>query len=93
MLRKYEVKAPETGHELSEPYPFNLMFPTPIGPAGDQQGYLRPETAQGIFLNFKYCLEQVCLEARFDGWCSQSSRSESFLKKMREMVKTHGLPF
>ena len=25
---------------------------------GDQQGYLRPETAQGIFLNFKFCLEQ-----------------------------------
>lgn len=39
-------------------YPFNLMFPTPIGPAGDSQGYLRPETAQGVFLNFKYCLEQ-----------------------------------
>jgi hypothetical protein len=34
------------------------MFPTPIGPAGDSQGYLRPETAQGVFLNFKYCLEQ-----------------------------------
>merc|ERR1712167_483098 len=34
------------------------MFPTPIGPGGYLQGYLRPETAQGIFLNFKYCLEQ-----------------------------------
>merc|ERR1719443_2807903 len=34
------------------------MFPTPIGPAGNLHGYLRPETAQGIFLNFKYCLEQ-----------------------------------
>lgn len=58
MLKKYGVKAPETGNELSDPYPFNLMFPTPIGPTGDLQGYLRPETAQGIFLNFKYCLEQ-----------------------------------
>ena len=34
------------------------MFPTPIGPVGNQHGYLRPETAQGIFLNFKFCLEQ-----------------------------------
>jgi glycyl-tRNA synthetase len=34
------------------------MFPTPIGPAGLIQGYLRPETAQGIFLNYKFCLEQ-----------------------------------
>ena len=34
------------------------MFPTPIGPTGQLSGYLRPETAQGIFLNFKFCLEQ-----------------------------------
>ena len=37
MLKKYGVKAPDSGNELSDPYPFNLMFPTPIGPAGDQQ--------------------------------------------------------
>ena len=30
------------------------MFPTPIGPGGYLQGYLRPETAQGIFLNYKH---------------------------------------
>ena len=35
------------------------MFPTPIGPSGMLQGYLRPETAQGIFLNYKFCAEQV----------------------------------
>jgi len=57
-LVKYGVKAPETGNDISEPYQFNLMYPVPIGPAGDQGGFLRPETAQGIFLNFKYCLEQ-----------------------------------
>ena len=49
-----EIKSPETGNDLSEPYEFNLMFPTPIGPGGYLQGYLRPETAQGIFLNYKY---------------------------------------
>ncbi|CAK9074394.1 Glycine--tRNA ligase (Diadenosine tetraphosphate synthetase) (Ap4A synthetase) (Glycyl-tRNA synthetase 1) (GlyRS), partial [Durusdinium trenchii] len=58
MFQKYEIKSPETGNDLSEPYEFNLMFPTPIGPGGYLQGYLRPETAQGIFLNYKYCLEQ-----------------------------------
>jgi len=57
-IKKYGVVAPETNNELSEPYMFNLMYPVPIGPAGDQGGFLRPETAQGIFLNFKYCLEQ-----------------------------------
>ena len=52
-LEKYSVKAPETGNALSRPYAFNLMFRTSIGPRGDQVGYLRPETAQGIFVNFR----------------------------------------
>ena len=52
-LHKYDVKAPETGNDVSRPFPFNLMFKTSIGPRGDQVGYLRPETAQGIFVNFK----------------------------------------
>lgn len=55
---KYGIRSPESGNKLTEPEPFNLMFPTPIGPEGLIQGYLRPETAQGIFLNYKYCLEQ-----------------------------------
>lgn len=58
IFAKYDIRAPESGNKLTEPEPFNLMFPTPIGPAGLIQGYLRPETAQGIFLNYKYCLEQ-----------------------------------
>merc|ERR1719499_582480 len=58
VFQKYGVKAPDSGNNLTDPEPFNLMFPTPIGPSGLIQGYLRPETAQGIFLNYKYCLEQ-----------------------------------
>jgi len=56
-LTKYGAKAPDTGNDISEPFPFNLMFPTPIGPSGKEQGYLRPETAQGMFVNFKRLLE------------------------------------
>lgn len=58
VFQKYKIKSPETGNDLSDPYEFNLMFPTPIGPGGYLQGYLRPETAQGIFLNYKFCCEQ-----------------------------------
>lgn len=58
VFKKYGIKSPETGNDLSDPYEFNLMFPTPIGPGGYLQGYLRPETAQGIFLNYKFCCEQ-----------------------------------
>ena len=53
MLRKYGCKAPDTGNDVSDPFPFNLMFETQIGPAGNNRGFLRPETAQGIFVNFR----------------------------------------
>ncbi|KFW12414.1 Glycine--tRNA ligase [Eurypyga helias] len=53
----YNVKSPITGNDLSPPVSFNLMFKTSIGPGGNMPGYLRPETAQGIFLNFKRLLE------------------------------------
>ena len=42
---------------ILEPIEFNLMFQTSIGPSGHIKGFLRPETAQGIFVNFKRLLE------------------------------------
>ncbi|KAL7840789.1 hypothetical protein AOLI_G00261120 [Acnodon oligacanthus] len=54
---QYNVKSPSTGNDLTPPISFNLMFQTSIGPGGNMPGYLRPETAQGIFLNFKRLLE------------------------------------
>eukprot|EP00898_Chlorokybus_atmophyticus_P006191 jgi/Chlat1/6573/Chrsp45S05938 len=52
-LKKYGVKAPDTKNDLTEPFPFNLMFATSIGPTGQFRGFMRPETAQGIFVNFR----------------------------------------
>jgi glycyl-tRNA synthetase len=45
--------------DLTEPRQFNLMFETSIGPVQDagSKAYLRPETAQGIFINFKNVLQ------------------------------------
>ena len=54
--KKYEIKS-EQGNDLSEPDDFNLIFETQIGPQGGSKGYLRPETAQGIFVNFKKLLD------------------------------------
>src|SRR3954451_45273 len=53
-----KLVCPECGGELSEPRPFNLMFQTTIGPVQEEGStvYLRPETAQGIFLDFKTTL-------------------------------------
>lgn len=49
---------PDCGGELTEARQFNLMFKTFIGPVEDQaaEAYLRPETAQGIFVNFENVL-------------------------------------
>lgn len=57
ILQKFNIRSPLTGNELSEPVEFNLMFGTQIGPSGLVKGFLRPETAQGIFVNFKRLLE------------------------------------
>ncbi|ESO96348.1 hypothetical protein LOTGIDRAFT_202150 [Lottia gigantea] len=53
---KYDIKSPVKGNDISEPKEFNLMFSTSIGPTGQHKGFLRPETAQGIFVNFKRLL-------------------------------------
>ncbi len=47
-------KCPECGGELTEVRRFNMMFKTFVGPVEDEAAltYLRPETAQGIFVNF-----------------------------------------
>jgi len=48
-------KCPKCGGELTEPRMFNLMFKTFMGPVEEEATivYLRPETAQGIFVNFE----------------------------------------
>jgi glycyl-tRNA synthetase len=53
-LKELDIQSPEpNGGKLSDPFPFNLMFRTSIGPRGDMVGFLRPETAQGIFVSFR----------------------------------------
>ncbi|SCU89995.1 LAME_0E06568g1_1 [Lachancea meyersii CBS 8951] len=57
LMVKYNIGNPVTGETLEPPRAFNLMFETAIGPSGQIKGYLRPETAQGQFLNFNKLLE------------------------------------
>ena len=55
-------KCPQCGSiDLTEPRPFNLMFKTAVGPVddGSNYAYLRPETAQQIFTNFKNILDST----------------------------------
>lgn len=57
LMKRFDMKSPISGNELTPPIEFNLMFNTQIGPSGLVKGFLRPETAQGIFVNFKRLLE------------------------------------
>lgn len=56
LLLKYDCKT-TSGQPFSPSFPFNLMFKTSIGPEGTAVGYLRPETAQGLFVNFRRLLD------------------------------------
>jgi len=56
VLQEFDLRC-ECGGEFGDPEPFNLMFETKIGPGKGKKGYLRPETAQGIFIAFKRLAE------------------------------------
>ncbi len=47
------VRCPKCKGELGPSRPFNMMFPLSVGPTGKDAAFLRPETAQGAFLNFR----------------------------------------
>ena len=58
-IEEHEIKCPSCGkHNFTDIREFNLMFKTFQGVTEDAKNvvYLRPETAQGIFVNFKNCL-------------------------------------
>jgi glycyl-tRNA synthetase len=77
--------------DLTEPRAFDLMFETSIGPVRDEgsAAYLRPETAQGIFVNFKNVTSSLRVRPPFGiAQLGKSFRNEitpgNFLFRMRE---------
>ena len=77
--------------DLTEAREFNLMFETQIGPVRDEgaRAYLRPETAQGIFINFKNVTSSMRVKPPFGiAQIGKSFRNEitpgNFLFRMRE---------
>ncbi|MBA3789227.1 glycine--tRNA ligase [Patescibacteria group bacterium] len=58
MLSEKDIKSPD-GNSFSEPQQFNMMFKTSVGSVegGEMPLYLRPETAQGMFVNFKNIID------------------------------------
>jgi len=77
-ITEYKVKSPQ-GNELSEPKAFNLLFETEIGTVSGEKSkvYLRGETAQGIFTNFKQVLDSTRVQLPFGiGQIGKSFRNE-----------------
>lgn len=61
-----QSKTSPAGNPLSEPRAFNLMFETHLGPTSSgQKVYLRPETAQGIYVNFRNVVQTSRLKIPF----------------------------
>jgi len=77
--------------DLTEPRPFNMMFRTQVGPVpdNDSYAYLRPETAQGIFVNFKNVVDSTSRRLPFGiAQIGKSFRNEitprNFIFRVRE---------
>ncbi len=74
-----EIKCPECGGELTAPRSFNLMFKTFVGPVEEEAAvaYLRPETAGGIFTNYKAVMNTMRLRLPFGiGQIGKAFRNE-----------------
>lgn len=85
------IKSPD-GNPLSEPRQFNMMFRTSVGSVegGEMPVYLRPETAQGMFVNFKNILDSFHPKLPFGiAQIGRSFRNEisprDFIFRVREL--------
>ncbi|MCS7093751.1 MAG: glycine--tRNA ligase [Candidatus Aenigmarchaeota archaeon] len=92
IIKENKLKCPECGGELEEVKVFNLMFSTNIGPIEGNPGYLRPETAQGIFVNFKNVLNSLRAKLPFGiAQVNKSFRNEisprQWLIRLREFTQ------
>lgn len=79
-------------HDLTKPKQFNMMFKTHIGPVEDKGNivYLRPETAQGMFTNFKLVADSMRMKLPFGiAQIGKNFRNEittgNFIFRLREL--------
>ena len=86
-----QIKSPD-GNELGAPAQFNMMFKTHVGPVEDDESttYLRPETAQGMFTNFKNVVDSFYPDLPFGlAQVGRNFRNEispgNFIFRLREL--------
>ena len=77
-IRTHHVLSPD-GNDITEPKDFNILFETAVGAVAGEKStlYLRGETAQGIFTNFKQILDSTRVQLPFGvGQIGKSFRNE-----------------
>ncbi len=89
LIKKNKLKCPKCKGELGDVHEFNLMFKTKVGPGDGETTYLRPETAQLIYLNFKNVVDTSRQKIPFGiAQIGKAFRNEisprNFLFRMRE---------
>ncbi|MEM7825240.1 MAG: glycine--tRNA ligase [Candidatus Aenigmatarchaeota archaeon] len=89
IIKKEKLKCPKCKGNLTDVKIFNLMLSTQVGPVKGSMAYLRPETAQGIFVNFKNIFNSTRAKLPFGvAQVGTSYRNEisprQFLLRMRE---------
>jgi glycyl-tRNA synthetase len=91
LVKDKSIKSPD-GNELGAPAQFNMMFKTHVGPVEDEESvaYLRPETAQGMFTNFKNVVDSFYPDLPFGlAQIGRSFRNEispgNFIFRLREL--------
>jgi glycyl-tRNA synthetase len=88
-IQEEGITSPD-GNELGEVKTFNMMFETEVGAAGNAtKTYLRPETAQGMFVNFKHIIDSFSPKLPFGmGQIGKAFRNEitpqNYLFRTRE---------
>lgn len=86
LLFEHKVRCPVCGGELNEPTLFLTMFKTEIGATGGEVGYARPETAQAMFLNYRWGFQHAREKLPFAlAQCSKVMRNE--ISPRRGMVR------
>lgn len=91
IIAEKKIKSPD-GNELTTPQQFNMMFKTSVGSVEgeDMSVYLRPETAQGMFVNFKNIIDSFHPKLPFGiAQVGRSFRNEiaprDFIFRVREL--------
>ncbi len=92
IIYKNNIKCPKCKGELGQVRYFNLMFQTYVGPEGKEEAYLRPETAQGIFVAFRRLVSSLNPKLPFGiAQIGRSFRNEisprHFLVRLRQFTQ------